>query len=96
MAANKPRTAAGTAVSVLGLLFSGLYLINPTGGLVEIIPDALPLVGNIDEVFVSGVLFASLHYLGLRIPGLSSRLGGGPRDSIETKETDPKGKGENP
>jgi len=32
-------------ISLLGLL----YLLNPTAGLLELIPDNLPWVGNIDE-----------------------------------------------
>ncbi|HRV96812.1 MAG TPA: DUF1232 domain-containing protein [Anaerolineae bacterium] len=26
-----------------------VYLLNPTGGLIEIIPDIIPIVGNLDE-----------------------------------------------
>jgi hypothetical protein len=26
-----------------------IYLLNPTAGIIEILPDTLPLVGNIDE-----------------------------------------------
>ena len=26
-----------------------IYLLNPTGGVVELIPDILPIVGNLDE-----------------------------------------------
>jgi len=32
-------------VAVLGLV----YLLNPTAGYVELLPDYLPIVGNIDE-----------------------------------------------
>ena len=32
-------------LSLVGLL----YLLNPTAGLIEIIPDNFPLVGNLDE-----------------------------------------------
>jgi len=30
-------------------LFGLVYLLNPTWGLLELIPDNLPLIGNIDE-----------------------------------------------
>ncbi len=30
-------------------LIGVVYLLNPTAGVVELIPDNLPLVGNIDE-----------------------------------------------
>ena len=32
-------------LAVIGLI----YLLNPTGGLIELIPDNIPLVGNLDE-----------------------------------------------
>ncbi len=34
--------------ALLGLL-GGLYLLNPSAGLFELLPDALPVVGNLDE-----------------------------------------------
>ncbi|MBZ0296407.1 MAG: DUF1232 domain-containing protein [Anaerolineae bacterium] len=30
-------------------LVAGIYLINPTAGILEFIPDNLPLIGNLDE-----------------------------------------------
>jgi hypothetical protein len=39
-----PRWAVYLA-SVVG----GIYLLNPTAGLIELLPDNLPLVGNLDE-----------------------------------------------
>ncbi len=33
----------------LGILFFGFYLLNPTAGVFELIPDNLPYVGNLDE-----------------------------------------------
>ena len=62
---NLPMALAGVAVSVL-------YLANLTFGVIEI-PDNLPLVGNLDEVFFSGLLFASLSRLGIRLPGYLDR-----------------------
>ncbi len=37
-------------VYLLGLMVGGLYLLNPTAGLFELIPDNLPVIGNLDEV----------------------------------------------
>ena len=34
------------------------YVLNPTAGIIELIPDNLPLVGNLDE----GVAFTMLWY----------------------------------
>jgi uncharacterized membrane protein YkvA (DUF1232 family) len=35
-------------VYLLGLL-GVVYLLNPTGGMIELIPDIIPIAGNIDE-----------------------------------------------
>jgi hypothetical protein len=73
-AANSPparSTLIGKLVAVGGVVISCLYLSNVGAGLVGEIPDILPGVGNLDEVFFSGVLIASLHKLGISIlPGL--------------------------
>ena len=52
---------------------SVFYLINPTAGIFELLPDNLPIVGNMDEVFFTGVLFASLTILGIEIPMMRRR-----------------------
>ena len=54
----------GVVVAVMGTIFSMLYLANLTFGVLEI-PDNLPLIGNIDEVIASGILFACLSRLGI-------------------------------
>lgn len=48
---NKPLSARGVPVRVVYLMavVGGIYLLNPTAGLLEIIPDTLPLIGNLDE-----------------------------------------------
>lgn len=46
-------------------LLSALYLANVGAGIVEIIPDNLPGVGNIDEFIASLVFMNSLAYFGL-------------------------------
>jgi hypothetical protein len=69
-------------LAVLGVIVSVIYLSNITLGVFEI-PDNLPFVGNLDEVFFSGVLFASLARLGIRLPG--GRRPGKGSDSIEGK-----------
>ncbi len=46
-------------------VLSALYLINPTAGLFELIPDNLPMIGNIDEATATTLLLASLSYFGI-------------------------------
>jgi hypothetical protein len=54
-----------------GVLLSCAYLANLGMGAFGEIPDILPGVGNLDEVFFSGLLIMSLHRLGIQvIPGL--------------------------
>ena len=64
---NDQRGCASRLVAMGGVILSVLYLSNLSMGIFEI-PDNLPLVGNLDEVFFSGVLFASLARLGIYLP----------------------------
>ena len=52
------------SVALAGLL-AFLYLLNPTAGIFELIPDNIPLVGNLDEATATMVLLAALRYFGL-------------------------------
>jgi hypothetical protein len=45
-------------------LLSLLYLLNPTLGAFEFIPDNIPVVGNLDEAAATAVLISSLRYFG--------------------------------
>jgi hypothetical protein len=42
-----------------------LYLINPTAGILELIPDNLPVVGNLDEAGATLILLNTLRHYGL-------------------------------
>ena len=48
-------------------LFCGFYLLNPTWGLLELIPDNFPIVGNLDEATAAAVLIACLRYFGFDV-----------------------------
>ena len=50
-----------------------IYLINPTAGVFELIPDVIPIIGNVDEGTASLILISVLRYYGLDL----SRLFGG-------------------
>lgn len=47
-----------------------LYLMNPTFGVFEFVPDNIPLVGNIDEATATMVLLGALRYFGLDLTRL--------------------------
>jgi len=51
-------------VGLIGIL-SGLYLLNPGFGIFELIPDAVPFVGNLDEGTAAFFLLSSLAYFGI-------------------------------
>jgi uncharacterized membrane protein YkvA (DUF1232 family) len=71
-------------------IFSLVYLLNPTAGFVELIPDNIPLFGNLDEAAATAILIAALAYFGLDVTRLFGRSGesassGNPDDVIEAE-----------
>ena len=50
------------AALIIGLV-SLIYVFNPTAGILEIIPDNLLLVGNIDEAAATAIIIAALRVL---------------------------------
>ncbi|MDG5468408.1 DUF1232 domain-containing protein [Deltaproteobacteria bacterium IMCC39524] len=50
-----------------------IYILNPTAGLFEIIPDNLPLVGNLDEAAAVALLLMCLSYFGIDLPNIFKR-----------------------
>ena len=72
------------AVFLLGLL-SVLYILNPTAGLFEIIPDNLPFIGNLDEAAAVALLLMCLKYFGIDLPNIFRR-----GENEQTINVDPK------
>ena len=61
-------------VIVFGVgLLATIYILNPTAGLFEIIPDNLPLVGNLDEAAAVALLLMCLSYFGIDLPNIFKR-----------------------
>jgi hypothetical protein len=59
---------------VLGLAaLAALYLLNPTLGLLEFLPDNLPLIGNLDEATATLIVLNALRYFGLDLSRLLGR-----------------------
>ena len=50
-----------------------IYILNPTAGLFEIIPDNLPLVGNLDEAAAVALLLMCLSYFSIDLPNIFKR-----------------------
>ena len=59
-ARRKKRTMLPRPVLFVIAAVCGLYLVMPTLGVFELIPDALPLIGSLDEAgATAGLLFAA-------------------------------------
>ena len=56
-----------TGIFLLGL-FSFIYLLNPTAGFFELIPDNIPIIGNLDEAAAVTLLLMCLSYFGYELP----------------------------
>lgn len=54
---------------ILAAILSALYLINPTAGFIEFLPDNLPFVGNLDEATAAAILLACARYFGFDLSG---------------------------
>lgn len=59
-------------VGLMGAL-GAVYLFNPTAGIFELIPDNIPVVGNLDEAAAAALLISCLAYFGIDIGGLFGR-----------------------
>lgn len=57
-------------VFLVGIL-SLVYLINPGMGIFELIPDNLPIIGNLDEAGAAVLLIDALKYFGVDLRILS-------------------------
>ncbi|MDG2207033.1 MAG: DUF1232 domain-containing protein [Pirellulales bacterium] len=62
------RSKVGTILAVIIALLCFIYMANPTAGIVEILPDNLPVIGNVDEGLIMILLLGCLKYLGIDIP----------------------------
>lgn len=60
-------------IIIILMFLSIIYLVNPTLGLIEILPDNIPFVGNIDEGLASYILLSCIEYLSGRSVGLFKR-----------------------
>lgn len=53
-------------MTMIGLgVFCVIYLLNPTLGWIEFIPDVVPIIGNIDEAGATLILINVLKYYGI-------------------------------
>src|SRR5690349_10039996 len=62
-----PQPFAKKAFVLVLTVLSALYIINPTAGFFELIPDNFPIIGNLDEVAATLLLLRCLAYFGVDI-----------------------------
>lgn len=53
----------GKIASAIGTIIAAIYLLNPTAGIFEWIPDNLPIVGNLDEAAATALLIYGLRVI---------------------------------
>jgi uncharacterized membrane protein YkvA (DUF1232 family) len=71
---------------VLGLAgVAALYLINPTAGILEFIPDNFPMIGNLDEAAATLIILNALRYYGV---DLSRLFGRSERETVQQPPRD--------
>ena len=70
-------------IALLGLLSLG-YLLNPTAGVFELLPDNLPIIGNLDEAAATAILLGSLAHFGFDLRFFRQRFGFGPKGAVDS------------
>ena len=74
---NKKKKSFFTQPKDYGMLVLGIvsvvYLLNFTFGFIEILPDTLPFLGNIDEALMTGLFISVLQYFNINITGWFKR-----------------------
>lgn len=48
-------------------LFGVFYILNPTAGIFELIPDNIPFIGNMDEAAAVFLIVGCLRYFGIDV-----------------------------
>lgn len=56
-------------VAIIGIVAS-VYLLNLTAGIIELIPDNMPLLGNLDEAGATALVLYALRYFGVDVMNL--------------------------
>lgn len=59
----------------LAAILSVIYLINPGAGIIELLPDNIPFIGNLDEATATAVLLACARYFGFDMSRFFGRKG---------------------
>jgi hypothetical protein len=66
---KQPKDYLIAAIGFVG----GIYLLNFSFGVTELLPDALPVLGHIDEGVALFIVYSSLTYFNIHIDSLFKR-----------------------
>ena len=61
-------------------IVSLIYLLNPTAGVIELIPDNFPVIGNLDEAAAVAILLSALRFFGFDLTKFFGRKKIGNKD----------------
>jgi len=86
---KKKNPVTSVFVGALGAVCA-FYLINPTLGVFELIPDNIPVFGNLDEAGAAALLISCLSYFGLDLGSLFGRKEESPGEVIDVEATEEK------
>lgn len=62
-----PPSKASRVFAAVGVVLGGIYLLNPTAGLFELIPDNFPIIGNLDEAAATALVIYGLQHFGRKL-----------------------------
>ncbi|HQV78168.1 MAG TPA: DUF1232 domain-containing protein [Chitinophagales bacterium] len=72
-------------ISVIAVaLVAFFYIINPTAGFIEFIPDNIPIIGNLDEAGAVFIIISALNYFGFKLPNIFKK-----EDKKQTDDSKP-------
>ena len=61
----KEKSSLRKVVAGIGILLGLVYIINPTAGVFELLPDNIPFVGNLDEAGAVWIILCCLREFGV-------------------------------
>jgi len=85
---KEKRSVVGSIVAGVFGLLGAVYLLNPTAGFFELIPDNLPFIGNLDEAAATVMVISCLGYFGIDIGRLFGRKPKQKDDAIDIEVED--------
>jgi uncharacterized membrane protein YkvA (DUF1232 family) len=75
-------------VGLVGFV-SAFYLFNPTAGILELIPDNIPVIGNLDEATAAALLISALAYFGVDLGRLFGKARSADKKNADLKKNGP-------